>query len=316
MSPSLERRPLGNTGEQVTVISLGGSPLDNYSLADGVATVHCALELGINYFDTAPVYGSGASQVIYGRALEGRKESYLLATKLGSSLAPAAHRSLEILRAQVWDNLRVLRRKSVDVLQAHVVEHDFWWHDGPTPNRLLDLNSPCDFAGSPIMQVLREARDQGLCRFIGITADSAPELIRILNNVEVDTCLLAYGYNMLYRHGLRTLLPITLKRGIAYLNAGIFQPALIRPIPEWLETPPEWLSPEVFSRLPRLYRLQKDSGLSLVAMGVRYLISDAHLSTIIVGAGTPAEIEESVLAAMDGPLPPDLQQAIDALGLP
>ena len=90
MTGTLERRPYGRTGEQVTVIGLGGGYLDKHSLAHGIATVHRALELGINYFDTAPVYGQGASQVILGNALEGRTEPYLLATKIGFLAEPAA----------------------------------------------------------------------------------------------------------------------------------------------------------------------------------------------------------------------------------
>ena len=75
---------------RVTVIGLGGGYLDKHSLAHGVATVHRALELGINYFDTAPVYGQDASQVILGNALEGCTEPYLLATKIGFLAEPAA----------------------------------------------------------------------------------------------------------------------------------------------------------------------------------------------------------------------------------
>ena len=81
---SLERRPSGQTGEQVTVLGLGGACLDKYSFTDGVATVRLALELGITYFDTAPGYGRGMSQAILGVALDGRSEKHLLATKVGT----------------------------------------------------------------------------------------------------------------------------------------------------------------------------------------------------------------------------------------
>lgn len=79
----LETRPFGTTGESVTVIGLGGACLDRSSFEDGVATVRRALELGINYIDTSPYYGYGASQAIIGEALDGGSESYLLATKIG-----------------------------------------------------------------------------------------------------------------------------------------------------------------------------------------------------------------------------------------
>ena len=84
----LEQRPFGRTGEQVAAISLGGVGLPRVSFADGVATVHRALELGINYLDTAPLYSRGLAQAILGVALEGRQEPHLLATKLGHLAQP------------------------------------------------------------------------------------------------------------------------------------------------------------------------------------------------------------------------------------
>ena len=66
MISKLEQRPFGRTGEQVTAVSLGGVGLPRVSFADGVATVHRALELGINYLDTAPLYSQGVAQAILG----------------------------------------------------------------------------------------------------------------------------------------------------------------------------------------------------------------------------------------------------------
>ncbi len=106
MTETLERRPYGRTGEQVTVIGLGGAYLDKHSLSDGIATVRRAIELGVNYFDTAPAYGRGASQVIVGSSLEGCTEPYLLATKLGYLATPKDFRSPDALRAQLWDKMR------------------------------------------------------------------------------------------------------------------------------------------------------------------------------------------------------------------
>ena len=84
---SLEQRPFGRTGEQVTAISLGGVGLPRVSFADGVATVQRALALGINYLDTAPLYSRGLAQAILGVALEGRQEPHLRAAELDACLS-------------------------------------------------------------------------------------------------------------------------------------------------------------------------------------------------------------------------------------
>ena len=111
--------PYGQKGDKVSVIGLGGACLDQYSFMDGVATVRRALELGVTYFDTSPSYGRGMSQGILGEALEGRTEKYLLATKIGNLAAPPRFRSNDALRTQLEENLRLLRRDSVDTLQVH-----------------------------------------------------------------------------------------------------------------------------------------------------------------------------------------------------
>ena len=106
----LTTRSYGSTGETVTVLGLGGSPINQSSHAAGVATIRRSLELGITYFDTSPGYGAGESQLIYGEAMEGRRERAVMATKLGYLQHDRDYRSEDALRAQVDDNLRRLRR--------------------------------------------------------------------------------------------------------------------------------------------------------------------------------------------------------------
>ncbi|HKJ85659.1 MAG TPA: aldo/keto reductase, partial [Spirochaetia bacterium] len=75
-------RPYGPTGETTTTIGLGGAFLTASSFEDGVATVRRALDLGVRYFDTSPMYCRGAAQAVVGQALDGTTEPHLLATKL------------------------------------------------------------------------------------------------------------------------------------------------------------------------------------------------------------------------------------------
>ena len=238
-------------------MGLGGGSLDKYSLTEGVATVRRALELGVSYFDTSPAYCQGASQVILGNALEGCTEPYLLATKLGYLAAPADFRSRDAFRAQLWENLRALRRSQVDVLEVHMAEWACWWKDGVPNEQLLSLDEAYDLPNAPVMEVLHEARERGLCRFIGITSDHAEELAHILHHVEVDACLVAYDYTLLSRKARRTALPLARKKGVAFIAAGVIDSI----------GADKGQSPDA-----RLNDLQKASGLSLVALTIRYLI--------------------------------------------
>jgi aryl-alcohol dehydrogenase-like predicted oxidoreductase len=313
---ALESRPFGRTGERVTAIGLGGAPLGKLSHADGVATVRRALELGITYFDTAPMYGGGASQLILGEALDGRTESYLLATKLGHLASSGDFRSADALRAQLNDNLRRLRRDYVDVLQIHDANWHCWWSDETRPEEAMLGDIEYDFTDAPVLQVLREAKAAGLCRFTGITGNNADAMARVLEGVDVDTCLVAFNYDLIRRRTRREALPLARKRGVALILGGVFQNGrLVEIHPEWPSSPPDWITPELRDPVGRLYTLQRDCGLSLVTLAIRYLMADPDVATILVGAATPAELEESVAAAQEGPLSTELHQAVDALGL-
>ena len=319
----LEQRPFGRTGERVTALSLGGCGLPRVSFADGVATVHRALELGINYFDTAPLYSRGVAQAILGVALEGRPEPHLVSTKLGHLAQPSRYRSPDALHTQLEENLRVLRRESVDVLLIHEADHHYWWSDEPSDSLFVDLETEPDVANAPVMQVLREAQAAGRCRHVGITGNNPDHLAHILRaagDSEVDVCLSALAYGLIDRHVRGQLLPVAGELGTAIALGGVFRRGQLVTIrPEWLQTPPVWpsgMTPGEQCRVLRLVELQRESRLSLVTLTLRYLVADQDIATILVGAATPAEIEESVAAVQAGPLAPDLHQAVEALGLP
>ena len=334
----LETRQYGKTGERATVLGLGGGSLNKYSHDDGVATVRHALELGVTYFDTSVLYGhgltgygTGASQVILGEALEGRPESYMLATKVGHFSAPARYRSADAIRTQIDESLRLLRRDSVDVLQIHEADWHWWWTDKPPQDMGSPLDRGYDYAGSPVMEVLREARAGGLCRSIGITANSSDTLGQVLSRVDVDACLCAYDYSVFRRGVRRDLLPLARDGGTAVILGGIFQgyqgsvfsPHPVTPTPvwslltidqKWLASNAAWMSADLRAGAETLYSLQRESGMSMLELVMRYMLGDRGISTLLIGAASPSEIEQSVRAAEKGPLPADLHQAIEVLG--
>jgi len=317
----LEKRPYGKTGEHVSVLGLGGGYLNKYSYMDGVATVRRALELGVSYFDTSPFYGqgatrygTGASQAILGEALEGRSESFLVATKVGHFAAASRFRSADAIRTQIDENLRLLRRDSVDVLQIHESDWQWWWTDTPQEEMGAPLDPSFDYDGSPVMDVLREARAEGRCRYIGITANDSDKLARVLGKVDVDTCLSAYGYDTLRRGTRRDIMPVARKAGVVMIVGGVLSSLHDTAVhPEWLTSPPPWMTPDLRADFEGLYRVQSECGLSLIELTLRYLLADREVSTVLVGAARPAEIEEWVEAAEKGPLPSELHDAIERL---
>ena len=293
---ALDTRSYGHSGDRVTVIGLGGTSLSKHSLDDGVATVHRALELGVTYFDTSPGYAKGINQAILGYALEGRSEDHIVATKLAMR-TPARFRSYEALRAQLDENLTLLRRDTVDVLQVHESDHNVWWTDTPPAETYIPLDPDYDFAEAPVVQVIQDAKSEGLCRYTGVTGNTVDGVGTAFANVDVDVCLTAFNYDILRRRSRRELIPLARSR-----NANVVLGAVIR------------LTDNMPEQLEKLRAVSRESGISVLELTLRYLLADHDVTSILVGASIPAEIEESVGAAEKGPLPSDLQQTLEELG--
>lgn len=166
----LPTRMLGKTGFQATLLGLGGEHAFSLSNNDAVAEeiVHTALELGVNYFDTAEQYYP--SEKYLGQALEGRREQVYLSTKIDSrdpeEALPLIHRSLTLLRTTYLDNLSIHRvRNAADV------------------ERLTKKGG--------LVDLLQRLKDEGVVRNIGITGHyEADALLEMIRRVELDTVLL------------------------------------------------------------------------------------------------------------------------------
>lgn len=96
---------------------------------------------------------------------------------------------------------------------------------------------------------------------------------------------------------------------------AIFARGLITPQPNLIASPPNWMTPELLEHYKKLFALQEKSGMSLVTLGIRFMIAQKEMDTIIIGAKTPSEIEECVRASEQGPLPEELTQHIETLGV-
>lgn len=310
----METRPYGRTGETTTVIGLGGAFLTASSFGDGVDTVRRAFDLGVRYFDTSPMYCRGASQAVVGEALDGVSEHYLLATKLGYLAEPSRFHSRDALVTQFEENLRLLRRDRVDTLQLHEADLRHWWSPKDEPTGWIRDDAGYDFNNAPALEVLRELKEEGRCRFIGISGNTARNMSRIMQAVEIDTFLLAFNYDLI-RRAARKVLPIAEKRGCVRLVGAIFQRGLAYPQPELLRDRPPWMTECLAGSYRKVYELQKQSGMSLAEMGVRFIVAQNEPNVVIIGAKTPAEIEECVRASEKGPLPDDLTAEIEKLGI-
>jgi aryl-alcohol dehydrogenase-like predicted oxidoreductase len=300
----------------VPTLTAGCGPFETVTASEHIAAIRTAIDLGMNYFDTAPYYGNGESQQVLGRALKEISEPVFVATKVGHLPERSQHRDPNAILAQIHDNLRSLGRDHVDLLQVHEADWRGWWTDDEPLGMPVGLDESLDYADAPVMQALRQARDQGLCRLIGITGNTSDHLTHVLEHVEVDAVLEAYNYNLLCRGALKHTIPVARRQGIACIIAGpLYNGRLAAVHREWIHDPPGWMSPSLCEPYEQLCDLQEESGIPMPELAIRYLIGDPGITTLLTASTTVAEVRQNVAAATAGPLPHEIQQRLSDIGL-
>jgi aryl-alcohol dehydrogenase-like predicted oxidoreductase len=198
-SNTIPTNPLGKTGHKVTIISLGGQGmLEIKESKKAVDVVHEALDLGINYIDTAASYGDGVSEKNIGQVIkDGRREEFYLATKTDERDEDKAWR-------QINESVERLGSEP-DCVQIH--------H--------LDGIDEVDkvFSSSGALKSLVRARQEGLCRFLGITGHSDPTvLLEALERHPFDTVLGALNIADPYYYSFQTrLIPYCAENDIGFV---------------------------------------------------------------------------------------------------
>jgi hypothetical protein len=186
----LETTQLGSTGVEVSRLGFGGAPaglaqyLEDYDPSRDtdrervVSAIKRAVELGITYFDTAPGYGGGEGESIYGEALEGVREDVFIATKVSLDVEDA--------RASVEESLKLLRTDHVDLVQVHGNSY--------TPDQADEI-----LAIDGTLEQLEQLKNEGLTRFVGFTSeDNNAAVFRFIGLGRFD--VMQISYNLLHQH--------------------------------------------------------------------------------------------------------------------
>jgi aryl-alcohol dehydrogenase-like predicted oxidoreductase len=196
---------------EVTRIGLGGEGVlrTHGRTAEAVAVIHRALDLGINYCDTAPAYAGSLDY--YGAALGERRSEVFLASKTHDRLRDGSLRLLD-------ESLRRLRTDRLDLWQLHDLR------------TTLDLE--CVFAAGGALSALLEARQEGRVRFLGLTGHHDPTiLLEAMRRFSFDTVLIPLNAADIHRLSfIRTVLPAAAETGMGVIGMKVCaQGALLGP---------------------------------------------------------------------------------------
>lgn len=172
-SAGMPARPLGRTGHQVRLFSLGGqATLERAGTHDeSVAIINRAIDLGVNYIDTAARYGNGISQTHIGEVMKTRRKEVFLASKTHDRTRDGSLRLLD-------ESLKMLQTDHLDLWQLHNIQSD----------AQLDTI----FGKDGAIEAMQRARDQKMVRFLGITGHFDPDvLLRGIQRFDFDAILMA-----------------------------------------------------------------------------------------------------------------------------
>ena len=314
----MDYRRLGNSGLQVSLAGLGtnnfGMRLDYEQSA---AVVEAALDAGINFFDTADIYGGGRSEEYLGRALGSRREDVLIATKFAMPVGDGPFTrggSRHYIERAVAASLARLGTDYIDVYQMHQPDPDTPIEE--TLEALSDLVhrgvvryiGHSNFSGWQIANADWVSRSRGLARFV--SAQNEWSLLQRKVEAEVMPACREFGLGQLPFFPLASgFLTGKYRRG--------------EPLPEgtrlaaWQQAMPARIdaltADSNFDLLEALERYAADRGRTILDLALSWLASDPAVSSVIAGATKPEQIEANVASTLAWQLSAEEFAELDAI---
>ena len=304
-------RKLGRSDLELSVVGFGAASIGagkayafaSRDEAESIATIYRALDLGINWIDTAPLYGSGAAERMVGKATAGMS-GVIIATKCGPDGENPSSLKRDHIRGQAEESLRRLGVEAIDLYQIH-------W---PRPEEEIEEG------WHAVAELVRE----GKVRYAGVSNFSVDQL-RMAESIHPVTSLQP-SYSMLRRDIEAEILPYCREREIgivAYspmqsgLLTGRFTREHIGGLPEgdWRLNQREFKEPALSGNLAFIERLgavSERTGRTLSHIAIAWVLRLPEVTAAIVGARNPAQIEETAGAAdvvLDGPLLEEIETA-------
>ena len=319
----MEYRSLGRTGVRVSTHCLGAMMFGSWGNTDvdeGVGMIHRAIDAGVNFIDTADVYSAGESEEIVGRALKGRRDEVVLATKvhgaMGRGMNERGNSRLWIMR-EVENSLRRLGTDHIDLYQIH------------RPDPSVDIEET--------LGALTDLVRQGKVRFIGSSTFPSFQMVEAQwvaerRGLERFVCEQP-PYSVFTRHIERGVLPVARRYGMGVI---VWSPLA----GGWLagryrkgEEPPadsravryrrrgrlhdrfDVSRPEVRRKqeiVEQLATVADKAGISLTHLAIAFTLAHPGVTSAIIGPRTPEQLDD-LLAGADVRLDADVLDAIDEL---
>jgi D-threo-aldose 1-dehydrogenase len=310
----MKRAPL-----ELSRLSLGTAPLAGLfkPVEDGEsdALIKTSLEQGINYFDTAPLYGHGTAETRLGRILKNVKDPYVIETKVGRILKkvdqanpmpwfpdadphiePVFDYSRDGILKSLEDSLERLGVSHIDIALMH------------------DCENHVEEAINNAFPVLHTLKGQGIIKAIGVGLNFPDVAMRIMSEVDLDIALIAGRYTLLDQSAQRELLPYAIERKVDITIGGVFNSGVLaNPVKgatfEYLPA-----ADEIILKAQKIGAFLKERGIPLTAAALQFPLRHPAVTSVLTGSRNSKELLSNI-ADFDLELPADIWSELEDANL-
>ena len=304
---------------ELTRLSLGTAPLaglfKSVDISESDQLINTALDSGMNYFDTAPLYGHGLAEERLGRILSKASKPYVLQTKVGRVLnwvekadpvpwfpdadphiQPIFDYSAEGIKRSFNESLDRMGVDHIDIALMHDAENHI-------PQAINEA-----------YPVLADLKRQGIIKAIGIGINFCDVAIEIMKNVDLDIALLAGRYTLLDQSAQNKLLPYALERKVDITIGGVFNSGVLAdPKPgatfEYLPA-----SDEIIAKAQAIGAFLKNLGIPLTAAALQFPLRHPAVTSVLTGSRNSKELLSNI-ADFDLELPADIWSQLEDANL-
>ena len=325
---ALAGREVGRTGLEVSTLGFGGAGIGNLyrvlSDADASAAVTESFASGVRYFDTAPFYGFGLGEIRIGTALRGVQPPPVISTKVGRRLvatgpqdetvgregyfsprpfAPVFDYGYDSVRRSHAESLERLGVSRIDILLCHDIGR--LTHGADHEKRIAE------FLGGGY-RAMRELRDAGAVRAIGLGVNEWEVCVDLLGRCELDCLLLAGRYTLLEQPSLAQLLPLCLEKRVSVLCGGPFNSGILASgSSAGAKAHYDYAAPPaaVLDRVRKLEALCDEFSVPLQAAALQFPLAHPAVASVVAGCASGSEAR-NCMTMFTHPIPADFWSAL------